>query len=122
MAALPPDETVARSRVRLASIPDGLEAEDDRKSLPKLGASVRRVMPGHLKDMIEKVNSTTNDEEQITCVIADLLVSEWALEVAEKMGVQGVPFCPFGPGILALAIHIPKLVEARIIDGIDGMH
>ena len=50
VAELRPDETVARSRVQLASIPDGLEAEDDRKSLPKLGESVRRVMPGHLKD------------------------------------------------------------------------
>ena len=47
MVALPPKKAKARSRVRLASIPNGLEVEDDRKSLPKLGASVVRVMPGH---------------------------------------------------------------------------
>ena len=47
MVVLPPNKAKARSRVRLASIPNGLEVENDRKSLPKLGACVVRVMSSH---------------------------------------------------------------------------
>ena len=101
VAALP-DEAVARSRVRLESIPDGLDPEDDRSDIVKVIESADRVMPSHLKGLIEKGNSTTSNDEdehmQITCVIYDITLGRWAIEEAEKMGIQGVPFCPFGPG------------------------
>ena len=119
LAALP-HEAEARSGIELASIPDGLDPGDDRKDLPKLTESISRVMPSHLKDLIEKANRS-NDVEQIICVVADISLGWRAMEVAEKMGILGVPFFPAGPEILALALHIPKLIEARIIRSTDGI-
>ncbi|RVW83362.1 UDP-glycosyltransferase 85A8 [Vitis vinifera] len=58
--------------------------------------------------------------EQITCVIADITLERWPMEVAEKMGIEGVLFCPMGAGIWALALHIPKLIEAGIVNSTDG--
>ncbi|RVW85636.1 UDP-glycosyltransferase 85A8 [Vitis vinifera] len=114
VAALP-DEDEAQSRIGLASIPDGLGPGEDRKDLLKSTDSMLRVMPGHLKELIEKVNNS-NDDEKITCVIADTTVG-WALEVAEKMGIKSVAFCPCGPGSLALLFHIPRLIEAGHVNG-----
>ena len=82
-------------------------------------------MPSHLKGLIEKENSTTSNDEdehmQITCVIYDISLGSWAIEEAEKMGIQGVPICPFGSGTLAWILQIPKLIEARIINSTDGI-
>ena len=120
VAALP-DEGADRGRIRLVSIPDGLDPGEVGRDIAKLMESIERVMPGHFKDLIEKVNRS-NDNEQITCVIADIILGRWPMEVAEKMGIQWVPFCPFGPGILALLLHIPKLIEARIVNSTDGRY
>ncbi|KAH9777989.1 UDP-glycosyltransferase 83A1 [Citrus sinensis] len=80
----------------------------------RLIQSAVRVMPGCLKNLIEKINSS-NDCEPITCVIADSSVG-WALEVAEAIVIARAAFVPFGPGSLALSLHIPKLLDAAIID------
>lgn len=117
VAALPDEEEVRR-RMVLASIPDGLSPGDNRKDSIKLVDSISRVMPGHLKALIEKVNNS-NDEEKIACVIADTTVY-WALEVAQKMGLEKVAFCPCGPGSLALSLHIPMLIEAGVLSAKDG--
>ena len=114
-------EDKAQSRIGLASIPDGLDPGEDRKDRLKLTESVLRVKPGHLKDLNERLNSL-NDDERIACVIADTTVGRWAVEVAEKMGIKGAALCPFGPRSLALALHIPKLIEARIVHSTDGIN
>ncbi|XP_034673833.1 UDP-glycosyltransferase 83A1-like isoform X2 [Vitis riparia] len=51
----------------------------------------------------------------ITYVVADTTVG-WALEVAKKMGIEGSALWPAGPVTLAMGLHIPKLIEAGIID------
>jgi folate-dependent phosphoribosylglycinamide formyltransferase PurN len=71
-------------------------------------------MPGHFKDLIEKINQS-DDDEQISCIIADATVG-WALEVAEKMGIKRAAVSLAGAGNLAFALHIPKLIEDGIID------
>ena len=103
-----------KSPIRLVSIPDGLEPGDDRNNTPKLMESIEKVMPGHLKDLIEKINQS-NDDDQISCLVADTTVG-WALEVAEKMGIKRASVWPAGPANLAFALHIPKLIEEGIID------
>ena len=103
-----------KSPIRLVSIPDGLEPGDDRKDVLKLTQSMLKVMPVHLKDLIEKINQS-NDEDQISCVIASIGVG-WALEVAEKMGIKRAAVWPGGPGNLAFLLHVPKLIEDGIID------
>ena len=121
VAALP-EEATARSRIRLVSIPDGLDRGDDRKDFNKLTESFDRVMPSNLKGMIEKHNSSNDEDEHITCVISDIVLGRWPMEVSEKMGIQWVPFCPFAPQNFALALHIPKLIKARIVNSTDGRH
>ena len=37
------------------------------------------------------------------------------------MGIQGFSFYSLGPGTLARALHISKLIEAKIIKSTDGM-
>ncbi|KAK1570357.1 hypothetical protein Q3G72_000673 [Acer saccharum] len=100
--------------IRFVSIPDGLEGEDDRKDAVKTRETMLRVMPGHLKILIDKFNQS-NDCEQIKCVLADTSVG-WVLEVAKKMGIPGTAVTPAGPGGVGLSLHIPKLIEAGIID------
>ncbi|KAL5749116.1 hypothetical protein ACOSP7_023719 [Xanthoceras sorbifolium] len=102
------------SHLSLVSIPDGLELEDDRKDGTKTRESILRVMPGHLKNLIEKINQSS-DCEQIRCVVADTSVG-WALEVAKKMGIPGTAVTPAGPANVALSLHIPKLIEDGVID------
>ncbi|XP_031259302.1 UDP-glycosyltransferase 83A1-like [Pistacia vera] len=109
-----PDKAEELSPVRLVSFPDGLEEGDDRNDFIKARNSMFRVMPGHLKDLIEKINKSS-DSEQITCVIADISV-KWALEVAQSMGIPRAVVIPYGPACLVLALHIPKLLEAGLID------
>uniref|UniRef100_A0A2N9HAQ7 Glycosyltransferase n=1 Tax=Fagus sylvatica TaxID=28930 RepID=A0A2N9HAQ7_FAGSY len=114
VTAAMPENNEEKSPIRLATIPDGLEPGDDRNDQNKLIESVQKVMPGHLKDLIEKINES-NDDEQISFVIADALAG-WALEVAEKMGIKRAAIWPAGPGALAFVLHIPKLLEDGIID------
>lgn len=101
------------SSIRLVSLPDGLEPGDDQIDTLKLINSFQETKPDHLKDLIEKINKSADD--QIICVIADVTVA-WAFDVAEKMGIQSVAFWPIGPANLALIFHIPKLIEDGIID------
>ena len=98
--------------ISLVSIPDGLDG-DDRNDVFKLAESIRRVMPGHLENLIVKLNQS-NLNEQIKCVIAEASVG-WALEVAKKMGIGAVAVWPGGAACLALTLHIPQLIDAQII-------
>lgn len=111
------DENGGESLIRLVSIPDGLDPGDDRKGVLKLTHSILSVMPGHMEELIENINRS-HDNEQITCVIADTCMG-WALEVAKKMKIERVAVFPAGPGSLVTVLHIPKLIEAGIIDN-DG--
>lgn len=104
--------------IRLVSLRDGLEPEDDRKDGFKLVDSLKKVMPAQLIDLIEQINHSDNDEA-ITCVIADTTIG-WTLDVANKMGLKQVAVWPAGPAGLALLLHIPKLIETGVID-INGM-
>ena len=110
MAAMP-DKDEELSQMQLVSIPDPWV---NKKDLVHVTNSILTVMPVHLKDLIEKVNQT-NVDEQITYVVADTAVG-WALEVAKKMGIEGSALWPAGPVTLAMGLHIPKLIEAGIID------
>ena len=104
----------ANSPIRLVSLQNGLEPEDDQTDALKLINSFQEVKPDHFKDLIEKINES-DDDDRIICVIADVTVA-WAFDVAEKMGIQSVAFWPTGPANLALIFHIPKLIEDGIID------
>ncbi|KAF5957689.1 hypothetical protein HYC85_004914 [Camellia sinensis] len=105
------EEEQQQNQVGLVSIPDGLEPNDDRRDALKLLESIRRVMPGHLKDLIEKIGHT----EKIRCVIADPTLG-WILEVAKEMGIEQAAMWPAGTRGLPLFPHIPKLIESGVMD------
>ncbi|XP_044487141.1 UDP-glycosyltransferase 83A1-like [Mangifera indica] len=101
------------SLIRFVSVPDGLEG-DDRNDPIEMNESVFRVMPGHLKELIEKMNQS-DDCEPITCVVADICLG-WALEIAHQMGIPAAAFVPFGPPSLAISFQFKRLIESGIID------
>ncbi|XVF11823.1 hypothetical protein REPUB_Repub08aG0060400 [Reevesia pubescens] len=115
MASMP-EKDREQSMISLVSIPDGLEG-DDRNDIFKLAESILRVMPGHLEDLIVKMNQS-NLNEQIKCVIADTSVG-WALEVAKKMGIRAVAVWPAGAACFALTAQIPHLIDDQVINN-DG--
>ncbi|KAI6675640.1 hypothetical protein NL676_003546 [Syzygium grande] len=105
------------NRIKFVAIPDGLESDEERKDPIKLMESVSRVMPGHLQELIEKVKkqSNYNKDDQISFIIADLIAG-WALEVAERMGIERAGFWPASVSSLALDLHISKFIEGGVID------
>ncbi|KAJ0105423.1 hypothetical protein Patl1_18863 [Pistacia atlantica] len=72
------------SLIKFVSILDELEHGDIRKDFEK-SRNTMRVMPGKLKDLIENINQSS-DNEQIRCVISDVN-AQWGLKVAQKMGI-----------------------------------
>lgn len=110
-----PQEAKKSSLITVVSVPDGQELQEaDRKDFQKVTQSMLAVMPGRLKNFIEKVKES-NDCEQISCVITDVDVG-WALEIAEQMGIARAAVVTFSRAYLPLVLHIPKLVEAGILD------
>lgn len=108
----------AQHLVRIVPLPDGLEPEDDRKAETKMTRSISRVMPGYLKELIQKINQQ-EDDKKITCVIADVTFG-WALQVAAKLGLKKASVYTSAPGILAMIMNIPKFIKAGIISS-DGI-
>lgn len=103
--------------INLVTIPDGLEPWEDRKDLGKLTPAMHRVMPGKLQEMIESINKS-DDDDKITCVIADVSIG-WALEIADKLSIMPVFFCPAAAVQLAVFFSLPNLLENGIVE-IDG--
>lgn len=94
----------------LTSIPDGLSPDDDRKDVGKVVGSLESTMAASLTDLIQKINESCDGDEKISCVIADLSVY-WVLEVAERFGAEAVGYVPVSAAAMALALHIPSLVQ-----------
>ncbi|KAI5340832.1 hypothetical protein L3X38_020106 [Prunus dulcis] len=116
MNALADESHISRDHIHLVSIPDGLEPLEDRNELGRLSEAMQRVMPGKLEELIEKINQ--GEGQKITCVIVDQTAG-WILEVAEKMKIRRVAFCPAAAAVLALILSIPKLIHEGIINN-DG--
>ncbi|CAK7327088.1 unnamed protein product [Dovyalis caffra] len=105
--------------ITIISVPDGSALEDNHKDDYQLVQSFLHVLPGHLENLIRKANEAEPDSK-ITCLIVDLVFTRAPLEIAEKMGLKHAIFFPSAPGALAMMLHIPKLIEAGIIDADDG--
>ncbi|XP_010273514.1 PREDICTED: UDP-glycosyltransferase 83A1-like [Nelumbo nucifera] len=110
MAAFP-NKGNMHSLIRLASIPDGAKFGDDTKEID----AARKVMPGYLENLIRKINEESDNNNKINCFIASAAL-KWAMEVSEKMGIKRAAFSTTSVGVLALLLHIPKLIQAGIIN------
>ncbi|OMP10399.1 UDP-glucuronosyl/UDP-glucosyltransferase [Corchorus olitorius] len=103
----------AEGLIHLVSIPDGMEAWEDRNHLGKLTDAITRVMPGKLKEIIQKINK--EDDDKITCIIADVNMA-WAFEVASELGIPRAAFWPAAAVLLDLLFSTDKLIDEQVID------
>ncbi|KAL5723114.1 hypothetical protein ACHQM5_006551 [Ranunculus cassubicifolius] len=102
--------------IHLVGIPDGVETEEERNDLGVLSNSIIEVGPDYLKELINKINQ---GDDRIICVIVDQNQG-WALRVADMMQIPSAVLWPASAALLALILHIPKLVEQGIL-GEDGI-
>ncbi|RDX57892.1 UDP-glycosyltransferase 83A1, partial [Mucuna pruriens] len=102
------------SQMKLVTLPDGLDPEDDRSDLVKVLLSIKSTMPARLPQLIQDIDALDVDNK-ITCIIGTINMS-WALEVGYKLGIKGALLCPASATSLASAATIPKLIHDGIID------
>ncbi|PIN01539.1 UDP-glucuronosyl and UDP-glucosyl transferase [Handroanthus impetiginosus] len=104
--------------IRIISILDDLELKSSWKDQEKLHESVQRVMPGYLRDLLEKSNQSPKIGDRISGVILDSPLA-WMSDIPKKMGLKIAVFWCSSPGCLALGLKIPQLIESKFIDN-DG--
>jgi hypothetical protein len=93
--------------IHMVSFPDGMGPDGDRTDIVMLANGLPAAMLGPLEEMIRS--------KKIQWVIADVSMC-WALELAVTAGVRIALFSTFSAAILALRMHVPKLIEDGIID------
>ncbi|KAJ1376140.1 UDP-glucuronosyl/UDP-glucosyltransferase [Sesbania bispinosa] len=102
--------------IKMVSIPDGLRPEDDRNDFEKLSVSMLNTMPAMLEKLIEDIHS--KGQNRINCIIADMSMG-WALDVAKKLGINGVLFWLASAALFAVLHNVPKLIDDGVIDSHD---
>ncbi|XP_027124292.2 UDP-glycosyltransferase 83A1-like [Coffea arabica] len=105
--------------ITFASVPDGLEPDDDRNDPAKLAASIYKVMPGYLEDFVMKTNDSKNGYDKFTGFIVDTPLTSM-LKVPKKLGIKCATYWCSSPGCLALGLNLEKLIQAKVIDANDG--
>ncbi|XP_065858828.1 UDP-glycosyltransferase 83A1-like [Euphorbia lathyris] len=99
--------------INLVSIPDGMEAWEDRNDFAKLYKSLSRVAAGNLEELIHRINAIKDDK--ITCIISETFL-DWAFEVGEKIKIRKVAFWPASATLLTQLLSVNKLIDDGIID------
>ncbi|CAN6281315.1 unnamed protein product [Urochloa humidicola] len=99
--------------IHLASIPDGLAADDDRRDLSKLIDAYTRHMPGQLERLIADLAAAGRPRAK--WLISDMSMG-WSFEVARKFGIRVVSFWPAATAGLAISLNVPKLIEDGLIE------
>ena len=103
--------------IHLASIPDGLSNDEDRKDLNKLFDAIPRHMPGHLEQLIAGLEAAGRPAAK--WLVGDVSMG-WSFEVARKFGIRAVSVWSAATASLALNLMIPKLIEDGLIDDKDN--
>ncbi|MED6218433.1 hypothetical protein PIB30_026658 [Stylosanthes scabra] len=101
------------SPIKLVSMPDGLGADADRNNFVEVSVSILKNMPAMVEKLIEDVR--LKDRVIVSCIVADFFMA-WGLEIASKIGIKGVLFCPAPASLIALHCSIPRLIDDGIID------
>lgn len=107
------DETDESLPFKLVSIPDGMGPEDDRNDIAKLCLAMLSTMPSELEKLIEK--HLVQGSDRITCTVADVNMA-WALEVAHKLGIKAAVINVSSATLLAMKLHVPKLIHDGLLD------
>ncbi|CAL4927422.1 unnamed protein product [Urochloa decumbens] len=115
LSALPPAAggAAALGGIRLASIPDGLDNDDDRKDLSKLVDSCYRHMPGHLERLVTELEAA--GRPKVTWLVGDLNLGV-CYEAAKNLGIKVASFWPESAACLAIMLNVPKLIEEGLFN------
>nr|CAB3498148.1 unnamed protein product [Digitaria exilis] len=86
LSALPAGGAAVLGGIHLASIPDGLADDEDRKDLSKLIDAFTRHMPGHLERLI--ANFEAAGRPRAKWLVSDMISMGWSFEVAKKFSIR----------------------------------
>ncbi|XP_004489530.3 UDP-glycosyltransferase 83A1-like [Cicer arietinum] len=104
------------NKIKVVTLSDGLESEDDRSDTKKVMLSIKSTMPNKLPKLIEDINALEVDNNnKINCIVVTFSMG-WALEVGHKLGIKGALLFPASATSLACVVCIPRLIEDGIID------
>ncbi|CAN6288165.1 unnamed protein product [Urochloa humidicola] len=112
-------------RIRLVSVPDGMEPGEDRNNLVRLTVLMAEHMAPRVEDLIRRSHHGGDDAEDdgsgpITCMVADYNLGTWALDVARRTGIKSAAIWPASAAVLASLLSIDELIKDNIIDSNDG--
>ncbi|CAL4933522.1 unnamed protein product [Urochloa decumbens] len=112
---------LAQDRIRLVSVPDGMEPDEDRNNLVRLTVVMAEHMAPRVEDLIRRSHGDDADDAgPITCMVADYNVGTWALDVARRIGIKSAAIWPASAAVLASLLSIHELIKDGIIDSNDG--
>ncbi|XP_051115627.1 UDP-glycosyltransferase 83A1-like isoform X1 [Andrographis paniculata] len=98
--------------IRIISIPNCVEHNDDWKDQEREFAGIQRALPGFLEDLLSK------SDGKIDGVIVDSPLASVS-QIVKRFGVKVAMFWVSSAGSLALGLKIPHLMESKVIDS-DG--
>ncbi|KAA8526153.1 hypothetical protein F0562_007747 [Nyssa sinensis] len=101
-----------KDQISCMSIPDGLE-EGTPRDFFAIEMAMENNMPIHLERLLLKLLGDEEDGE-IVCMVVDLLAS-WAINVANRCGIQVVGFWPVMLAAYQLIAAIPHMLRSGII-------
>ncbi|XP_031486875.2 UDP-glycosyltransferase 85A2-like [Nymphaea colorata] len=99
--------------IRLTSIPDGVDSQEDRWNFKEMSNAILHVMPRFLEELILKINE--DEKGKITFMIVDGMIGT-LLSVAVKLEIRRAVFWPASAWFLAIFKKIPLLLASGTID------
>ncbi|RCV40828.1 hypothetical protein SETIT_9G086700v2 [Setaria italica] len=112
-ALQPAGGAAALGGIHLASIPDGLADNGDRKDLSKVTDACSRHMPGYLERLITEMEAA--GRPKVKWLVGDVVVGP-CFEVAKKLGIRVASFWAASAACLAIMLDAPKLIEEGLIN------
>ncbi|KAL6637883.1 hypothetical protein ACP70R_025455 [Stipagrostis hirtigluma subsp. patula] len=112
-ALQPAGGAAALGGIHLASIPDGLADDEDRKDVSKPLGAMSRQMPGHLERLVAEMEVA--GRPKVKWLIGDVIMG-WSFEVAKKLGIRVASFWPASAAGFAMNLKIPMLIKEGLIN------
>ncbi|XP_026413855.1 UDP-glycosyltransferase 83A1-like [Papaver somniferum] len=120
VASLPKQSNSKENGIRLVSIPDGRDPGANERDFAHLLDSISASMPNYLEVLIREINESSDDDDKITCVIADENMG-WAVKVAKKMKIPAAAFWTASVWLRTVHLHLEQMIETGILDSEEGV-
>jgi len=112
-ALQPAGGATALGGIHLASIPDGLADDDDRRNLGKLLDACSWHVPGHLERLVTEMEAA--GRPKVNWLVGDMVMSP-CFEVAKKLGIRVASFWTASAACFAIMLNASKLIEEGLIN------